>query len=603
MNSRGLTTLLLGLLLSASAAAVEIYPLDDVEPGLTGTAWSVFKGDSIAPFTVEILDRVPGVGGRDLVLVKALGERFERAGVSQGMSGSPVYIDGRLLGAMAFNFSFSRDALAYVTPAGAMLELADRVGQTDGADSGARNVRSLPFLDPGSEAVSATATEINLPLSVAGFDPKGLTDLTDACRGLGLSLHATSGRSSGGESAESTSIAAIKPGAAIAVTLLRGPVTAAAFGTVTHVDGERVWGFGHPFLNSGDCELPLAGAMVHGVMPSLDNSFKISSLTENVGTLLYDAQSGIYGRLDGGPEMLPLQVRLVQESALDSEAEFLVARHEALQPLLMRMAVEGWLSNRLAALVEGRLAARVLIRFADETRSPLTLESRFFGEGVISTASSWLQGMMGVLTANPAGPVPLTSLTVELDWREGGDPLELIDLTIDRMAIRPGEEWTLHARFREGERVFSELITLPPLTGGLARGGGDRVDNLHPGLYQLHMADALSFQFWNATRQPDLYRFDDHAAVLRVLSSLESGGAWIVWLSGPGEQTVLEGSEVTLPVWIRKLQARQIRPANEFAGRIMGGKRIALEPGIVPVGYQSIPVTLLSQPLRTRSTP
>ncbi len=593
-------TVLLCLLTVGAASSMDLYPPEDLRGGERGEAFSVFHGDSISSFAVEVIDRVPGQAPYDLILVRCFGKEMERSGVSQGMSGSPVYIDGRWLGAIAFNFSFSREPLALVTPAAAMLDLAHRPELEEAMAPG--GIDHLPWL-PDGQAVNAPRASAPLPLklSVGGLAPAALATMGAELEGSGLQLLPMG--TGGAAPLTSSSASELAPGSAVAVALLRGPISAAAIGTVTHRDGDRIWAFGHPFLGEGAMSLPMAAARIHSVMPSLMNSFKLGSVGETLGTFSQDGQSGIYGRLGGTPDMLPLRVNLQVAGETDRVAEFSLARHRRLTPMLARMAVDGWLPLRLAGAARGGLAVKLHLMPADGLGEPVTLEQQFVGDGSSAQPGAWLQSVLGVIHANSDGPLPLDSIDFELSWTDDTRPLVLEDLGVVRESVRVGESWRLRLRLKSGEApAFSMNIDMPA-GGGPGVEGLAEEHRLPPGDYRLHVADGASFDRWNAKRQPALYRFDGHSGLLELLGRLESSRRWLVWLETEGSSKVRGGREIDLPIYFRQLNPDSRR---DQAGQPKKPRRLVAlrreDPAAagLPRGHLSIPVTVLAQPRRSK---
>lgn len=592
----------LALLTAGAALAVELFPLDELRPGLRGEGLSVFAGDSISRFPVEIIDRIDGRAPHPLVLVRCLGEELARSGVSQGMSGSPVYIEGRWLGAIAFNFSYAKEPLALVTPAAAMLALAERATQTPrlGARSGAHEGgRHWTYLASDWSAAALPArlgAATPLPLAVGGLAPPALDALAERFRPAGLALMPLGAAAAG----TAPTGAALAPGAAIAVELLRGPIATAAIGTLTHVDGDRVWAFGHPFLGEGPSELPLASARIHAVLPSLLNSFKLGSLGEPVGTLLSDGEAGICGRLGPVPALLPLHLTL-SAGAERREADFALARHALLGPVIARLAVDGWLVGRLGDQELGTLALDLSL--APSGAAPLRLGERFAGRGAGAAAGAWLASLLALLADNPAGPVALDSLSLALEWQDALEPLSLHDLGLRSAALRAGEAWQLRLRLAQGEAGLQELaLDFPdPQRAPVERLAGG---TLAPGNYQLHVADGTSFERWNAARQPALYDIADQAGLLALLPRLAASDEWVIWLEAPGEDAVLGGAELSLPLRYRALaplsRRGELLSAKE-PRRIVALQRLPVAAGAAAEGHLALPVTVLDTPRRSKS--
>ncbi len=597
---RVLLAALLCMLLAGTGGSVELFPLDELVGGERGEAFTVFRGDSVTRFEVEVIDRVPGQAPYDLILVRCIGEELERSGVSQGMSGSPVFLDGRWLGAIAFNFSFSREPLALVTPAVAMMELAERSGLDRAELPGPLD--HLPFLvDEGFAAQADPVDRPFLNLSVGGLTPTALEQLGSELQDKGLRLLPMG--VSGGMSGTQADASKLRPGSAVAVELMRGPISAAAIGTVSHREGERVWAFGHPFLGEGPISLPLAAARIHAVMPSLANSFKLGSVGETLGTFTWDGQSGIYGEIGESPDMLPMRLSLGVDGEPDRIADFSLARHRSLTPMLARMAVDGWLPVRLASAQRGGLAIALRLVPGEGMGEAVQLRQHFAGDGSSMLPGAWIQSVLNVIQGNPDGPLPLDSLTVELNWTAATRPLVLEDLDVVRARVRVGEEWRLRLRLKAGEEpAFTHTLTMPAGAGPGVEGLADG-HRLPPGEYQLHVADGASFDRWNAARQPALYRFSDHAGLLDLLGGLESSHRWLVWLEVEGEASVHGGLELDLPTYFRQLNTdsrRKQLDRPKKPRRLVALRREAPATVGLPRGHLSLPVTVLAQPLRSK---
>ncbi len=594
----------------AQSAVPALFPLDELRPGLRGEGLSVFAGDSISRFPVEILDRIAGRAPHELILVRCLGEQLARDGISQGMSGSPIYVDGRWLGAIAYNFSFAKEPLALVTPAAAMLALGEGRAAV-GPRAAAGSQRALPYLAADwSPALAPLALPAAgpLPLAMGGLAPAALEHLAARYRPAGLDfmpLGSATGAAGGGATAAGGK-AALVPGAALAVELLRGPITMAAIGTLSHVEGDKLWAFGHPFLGEGPSELPLAAAHIHAVLPSLYNSFKLGAMGERVGSLLVDGEAGIYGQRGPGPALLPLRVELDRDGQRESAA-FELAWHRQLTPVLGRLALDGWLPGRLGEQERGALELAVTLAPAAgaPSRSLVRVQERFAGQGSALAAGAWLQSLLVALAENPEGPLRLDSLAVALNWRRGEEPLRLHDLSVQRVAARAGEAWQLIVHLAQDGRTDGSArdewrLAFPdPSLGPVERLAGA----LPPGDYRLHVADGTSFERWNATRQPALYSLDGHAELLAVLARLGHSGQWVLWLEAPGEDSVAAGREFSLPLRYRALAPVSRRDAllsPKEPRRIVALQRLPVPDGAVAAGHLSLPVTVLDTPRRSQ---
>ncbi|MBN2172021.1 MAG: hypothetical protein JW819_11950 [Candidatus Krumholzibacteriota bacterium] len=579
---------LLGLLVllpgAATAEPAAVFPLDALRPGVAGTGYTVFRGDSIAAFPVTIIDRLPGYETYDLIMVRGGGDELERAGISQGMSGSPVYVDGRFAGALAFTFGFAREPMALLTPAAALLA----VGGAGGRAEGPGGLDRPAFLLGEGERAAAPAP--GLPLAVGGLDPAALARLERDLQPRGLSLMPMGVTGGGAADAGGVGSAgggadageALRPGAAVAIELLRGPVSAAAFGTVSHVAGGEVWAMGHPFLEEGPTELPLAAARVHGIVPSLSSSFKLATVTRPLGTWLRDERAGLYGRLGRAPDLLPLTVRL-EGAGEPRTARFAMVRHRWLTALVSRLAVQGWLRGALGTSQEGRV--ELSLRLHPTGREAVLVEDGLAGEEVLTAPALWLEDVVDLLQRNPAGSLPLDSLALTVRWDPGGAPVILESLTLDRDAVRMGEDWTLRVRLRHRDEIANLAWRLP------SRG-------LPAGDYHLHLAGGRDFDIWNAKRQPELYRFDGHERLLDVLAHLERRDRWVLWLETPGRDRVLGGRELRLPAAWERLLPPAAGTEGQGAPRRLVRRETRVADGEAR-GHLALPVIVLETPRRS----
>src|SRR5260370_34729749 len=271
---------------------MERFPLREVHAGLRGIGKTVFSGSKIEEFQVEILGVLNNVGPRQSVILARLsGGPLEKTGVMRVMSGSPVYINGRLVGAVPLAFNFAKEPVAGIRPIEEMLAVRGQAGK---APFVAGNVRTDVHLMVGSESQQTNLVEIATPVSFSGFTSGTLDRSAADLKKMGLEPR--QGVSSGGRlPSKLGSPASLRAGDMISVELLSGDLSIGAEGTVTEVDGKNVYAFGHRFLSVGNTELPFARAEVLTLLPNLAASFKISSPLEWMRTLTQDRSTSLYG--------------------------------------------------------------------------------------------------------------------------------------------------------------------------------------------------------------------------------------------------------------------------------------------------------------------
>jgi len=313
------------------AGKPEILPLKDVKPGMHAIAWTVFSGMTAEPVPVEIIGVWKNaMGPRQHVIMAKMGGKAERTGVAGGMSGSPVYVDGKLIGAVALRLSqFSPDAICGITPIESMLEIQDL---DKSRPSDARTPNKLPAAQPvaayqmPSELVaqlvaaggtapapsrSPLLTPIETPLVFSGFTAETLNTYEPLLRQIGIT--AVQGGATAGTLKAKAAPGwehALNPGEAVSGVLVSGDMSTTGMGTVTYNDGKRVLAFGHQFFNLGPVDMPIAKSEILTVLSSSYQPNKVGNATEVVGALRQDRFTGIMGELGAEAPVIPVHVKV-----------------------------------------------------------------------------------------------------------------------------------------------------------------------------------------------------------------------------------------------------------------------------------------------------
>ncbi len=487
-----------GLLLIAAAAGVALvaqsqstgfFPLADVRPGMTGVGRTVFGGDTIEEFQVQILGVLRNVVGpsRNLVLAKLEGGPLAETGVIQGMSGSPVYVDGRLLGAVSYSMgSFPKEPFAGITPIEEMTSAAalpsDRAAGPDAAEpwpttidgvmarfgrlaarasmpAGLR-LQHLSIVGPASLAdLAPTLRPIGAAMVVSGLDPSVSAELARAYPGLVR----------GGDRSEppQAAPAPLRPGDPVGMSLVRGDLEMGATGTVTHVDGTRVYAFGHPFLNLGPTQFAMTRAHVYAVLPSLDISMKIAGLGPVVGTISQDRPTGVAGRLGAGPRELAVNIAL--SSSRESERRFSLAvlHDEGLTPLFAYVAVYNVLLGYERGSGPLSVAVRGSINYG--ARGRLEIDDVLSGPSAIPEAAAAATASIGPAVGNDFDSVMPERLDLTLQVAEQTERLTIERAWLDTTRPRLGQTHELHVllrRYRGGTETVSMPIAMPAYAAG-----------------------------------------------------------------------------------------------------------------------------------------
>ena len=320
--------LLLSLLGALRAVlAVDTLRPEQLSPGMKGYGLSVFKGTRPERFEVEIIGVLHNaLPKQDMILIHMSGADLEKHKVIAGMSGSPVYIDGKLIGALAYGWTFENDPLAGVTPIHNMVAELKRpvVGpSTINASVSLDRTSSMsaPFALPRiafAQAAddSGTPRPLLAPLSLGGFSSRVLERFASKFTGLGMMPIAAGGASTGVLPHRSGDM---EPGGSIGVQLMRGDMDATAVGTATYIDNNRILAFGHPFFQGGSVQAPAVLAEVHTIMSSLERSFKMASPIAEIGSMVGDWQSCIVADTKVQARMIPISIDAANRDLGQSE--------------------------------------------------------------------------------------------------------------------------------------------------------------------------------------------------------------------------------------------------------------------------------------------
>jgi hypothetical protein len=472
-------------------------PLEEVRPGMVGVGRTVFGGTRVEEFKVEIVGVVENVIGaqRNLILARLDGGPLANTGVIAGMSGSPVYVEGRLIGAVSYALgSFSKEPIAGITPIGEMTEAtsSDRPRsrrarlQVDfplTSDSLVAAFRrglgwNRPFAERPGDArlvgvgvgagigseIATLLRPIATPLMMSGFEPDVADLLGRAFQDQGfVPMAGGGGRRPGDMPFEGP----LKPGDAIGVSFVSGDLELGATGTVTHIEGDRVYAFGHPMYNLGPTEFPMTRAYVYTVLPSLFSSAKLSSTGEVIGTFLQDRATAIAGRLGQGPSLLPVTLTLEAERGGTRVFKFGVVKDQLFTPLMTYTALVNTLSSheRQFGTVTYSVRGEVKLR----RHAGIALDNLFSGDGSASNAASYVVAPITALVNNDYEDVDLEGLDLTVKSAEENRTATVERVWVDDPRPRPGRTVPLKVLLRtyRGEDVLRTIpIRLPTNASG-----------------------------------------------------------------------------------------------------------------------------------------
>ncbi|MEM7482999.1 MAG: hypothetical protein AAF481_17625 [Acidobacteriota bacterium] len=447
LGSLALIAALVGLLCASSAfATAPTIDLDEIQPGQRGYGLSVFSGTEPARFEAEVVGVMRNVSpGVSYILARLSGHGLEKSGVAAGMSGSPVYFDDRLAGAVAFSWSFSQGAIAGITPIELMREIPAQGLPSEApikaaAGSLAWSWRDLATGDLPTDLLEKELSRFLGPMAL-GRTPFGeaRTGLQWAFSGFGELGGGVLQRSLGSAApaGRSRASAPIVPGGAVAAVLIEGDLTLAANATVTDVDGEDVLAFGHAFLGAGALDMPLATSEVVMVLSSLSSSFKISNVGPVVGTFSQDRQAGIRGRVGPAPEMIPLRLRMRSGDEPLDEYNVRLAPIPALTPALVSLSVLGALEA--SSYQNGLQGLDITARFRLADYEDLEIEQSFDGGSAVAEASTLVLAFGGFLIQNAFEEIEVESIEIDVSQWPEPRTASLVAAHADRSVVAPGD--------------------------------------------------------------------------------------------------------------------------------------------------------------------
>jgi SpoIVB peptidase S55 len=479
--------------LRASAPQMTV---DEIRPGMVGVGRTVFDGTRVEEFKVHVVGVLQNVIGphRNLILAKLEGGPLANTGVIAGMSGSPVYIDGKLVGAVSYALgAFSKEPIAGITP---IAEMTDAASFNETRPTAARvhvdfpltreNLIAAfrkaltwnrPFAERtgdaqvvaptgvsglagfGGDELGALLRPIATPLVMSGFEPALADTLAGAFREQGFIPMGGGGGAALPRAGEMAYEGPLKPGDAIGVMFVTGDLRLGGTGTVTHLDGDRVYAFGHPMYNLGPTEFPMTRAYVYTVLPSLFSSIKLSSTGDIIGTFLQDRATAIAGRLGPAPKLIPITLTLESDRGAKRKFRFDVVNDQLFTPLMTYASI----LNTLASYERQYGSATFSVHGTANLKKhePITFNNLFSGGDSPSTgAAAYIVSPIAALIGNDYEKVDLEGLDLTITSTEEPRTAILERVWLDDPRPRAGRTVPLKVLLRtyRGEEV---LRTLP----------------------------------------------------------------------------------------------------------------------------------------------
>ena len=599
---RALLAALLACILP-SALAVDTISPDEIKPGMKGTGRSVFQGTKVETFQVEAIGVVHNAMSKmDLIMARLSGMNLEHSGIVAGMSGSPIYFEGRLAGALAYGYSFSKDPIVGITPIGQMLDVMNedmtkkpwrRPAPLGGPDDGARALRQwwesvrvpframegVPEFLPDRNFVPdpAAMTPLASPVFVGGMPSSVLDEFRDWFHGMGMIPVTMAGV---GRPGAAPVPVALEPGSSVGVAMITGDFNAAAIGTLTWLDGERFVAFGHPMDQAGPTDMPFITTHVVHIMSMLDRSFKMGYPLEVVGSLRRDRLPAIGGLLGPKPELMPLTVRVAnREGGRDDTFHYEIVRDPSYQRQMVMMAVLSSIEHRERGM--GPYALRIHYKLDLEGYDDLEYRNYFSGSGSYFGAVMPLMSDIGNLQTNPYQEVGLNGVEVEIEIGDSRKNTTITSLRMERERLRPGEPlvFWLELSPYDGEPYWERHeLELPKLPEGT---------------YQLLAGDSGSAQSRDQSRVPDTYVADSVPRMLEIMRKDYPNNAIYYMITNRSPGALVEGTELPdLPASVLYVhsQTTETRGTRLYVGEKVFERREPVDTLVA--GSQTISFTL-----------
>lgn len=467
--------------------SASFLPLADVKEGMRGTARTVFRGNAPEEFNVEILGIVPGAIGpkQDLIVGRISGGGADRTAVFAGMSGSPVYIDGKLVGAISYSFPFAKEPICGITPIEQMIAIFEQKEATvtaseprafSFAELASTNWSpELPKVAASSGLLAGVSNNsllmavagqsfqpIATPITFTGFSQDTLNTFAPQLLQAGLIPVSAVGGSAAISPMKKADETTLVGGDSVSMLLTRGDYSLMASGTVTLRQGDKVYAFGHPFLGLGISDLGMSESHVVTVIPSVNNSFKLAVADSMVGTMTQDRATGVYGKLGQAPKMIPVKMEVTTSRGQKDVVNFEVAKDDFLTPLLLNIAIYNTAVAQERSL--GDATVDLTGEIAIKGQQAVKLNRRFAGGQAAQFAAASVASPVSALMKSRFDDLDISGINLKLTATDGSKTAVLDRMSIDRLRVKAGESVEVQAFARTNSgKIFVQRIpvTIP----------------------------------------------------------------------------------------------------------------------------------------------
>jgi hypothetical protein len=479
---------------------------DEIRPGQEAYCLTVLEGDTIEKFDLEVLSVIHNVRpGRDAIIVIGTDERFKRVGPVRGCSGSPVYIEGRLAGALAGGWSFSKDPLYQVTPIEDMLQVGPSSNSRPLASGGGLASLGIDFsrpLDLADINSRLTAGYTNSKLKTQNSELMVTSLPGEVCDNVApwfepVGLMPVAGGSANSKLKTQNSELMLEPGACLAIPLVSGDISMAVVGTATEVTGDRVYAFGHGFLGYGDIDLPMSSGRVHTVVSNLSISFKLATAGPIIGAIRADGSAGVYGQIGADARLIPMRITIDHFSAAPEGPKTYdcdVAVNRIYTPLVTQTALIGAIATGGALPPEHTVRYKAGIGI--DGFDAISFENVSSGQNIREFANEAV-GAIALLMNNPYKRTDITKLNFEVEVLPKNILSNIWSVKLSDEKVRPGQAVSVSVvllSYMSEKKTYRLQFKIP--------------DNLAPGQYDILIGGANEYEEFLRKASP--HKFTTH---------------------------------------------------------------------------------------------
>ena len=496
----------------------EVIPMSEIHEGMEGVGYTVIHGTNVEPFKVKVLSVLRKIwNGSDAILIELEGLNLEHSGTVAGMSGSPIYFDGKIAGALAFGWNYAKDPIAGVTPIEEMYKLYNDT-----------NV---------SKVASISKNSLQTPLMFSGFNGNSFSEYSDKFKEMGFYP-----MQAGGSISDEAQRGKFLFGDSVAIVLVDGDLSIAGVGTVSHTDDEKFLLFGHSMWSKGRLRAPVSRAYINHIMASAASSFKIGTAYSNyLGYTVYDGTFGVSGVYGDIPEntMIPVNLQVEDQSFLNKDFNFRVLNDPTYFSYLLSMAIYEAVTSSAGSEEDGVFSVSYEIE-TDYFEEPYKVTDRilsYSSKDAFRTAIEQLIAPVDFFIYNNFNRVGIKSIKLSIK-RSDLKYAFLDDITLLETRAVAGE--TIHLRvgitpYGEEKTYINIPVKLPV--------------NLTTDIYSIYAANEYIYNYAERLFMPNKYKIRNLDDVMRIYGKSYDDKALKVWLysSSRGVQ-IGSDSFPTLPI-------------------------------------------------------